>query len=107
MAKSLDKLRKLGLMVPAGSESGGRTTFIDIMALGDSSTGARIRSLRKMADLTQEQVAALSDGELTQTDVSRLESFPDRAPLRHFVKVAAILNRKLEDILEDSPEDVR
>ena len=87
-----------------GDEEGRTTVFIDLLALGSPVVGARVRAYRKLAGLSQAELAAKA--EIHPIEVSRLERRPDKAQLKTFVAVCRALERGLNDLLEDLPEPV-
>ena len=67
--------------------------------------GARIREARKAANLTQEKAAehSLISGQF----FSRIESGRERGSVNTYLRIAAILGRKLDDIFYDDVISMR
>jgi transcriptional regulator with XRE-family HTH domain len=60
-----------------------------------------VRVYRKLRKLSQEELGALAN--VTQVEISRLETTPAKTPLRVFSAVCAALGISVADLLEDAP----
>ena len=84
--------------------------FFTLSNLANSQVGARVRAFRKLAGMSQDDLAnkasehLLPENRLGQSDISRLETHPGKARLATFVAVCKALSLTLSDLLEESPE---
>lgn len=93
-------------ITPGADGSGRRAAiYIDLVALGDPSVGARIRAIRVLAKLTQDELAEKAG--IRQIEISRVENQPNKTSLRVFGLVCEALECTLSDILEDMPKYLR
>ncbi len=79
-------------------------SLLDISMLVSKEVGDRVRIYRKLAGLSQAELAKSAN--VTQVQVSRLEREPEKTRLAVFIRVSNALNKSLADLVEDIPVDL-